>query len=167
MDESTQSLGDEEQTLVMVATYRDLSEALLAKGRLEDAGVDCYLADDNVLRMDWFLANALGGIKLKVAASQAHLARELLFGPVEISAEESVPALPQCPRCDSPNVDFVDPDRGFRLAALAAIGLPTPRVGKVHWHCNVCESNWMEDEEEDSQNGPRGEAGSPSSPERP
>lgn len=46
--------------------FRDLPEALLAKGSLESAGIEAYLLDDNMIRMDWFISNLLGGIKLQV-----------------------------------------------------------------------------------------------------
>jgi hypothetical protein len=52
---------------VTLRQFRDLPEALLAKGSLESAGIQAYLADDNMIRMDWFYSNLLGGIKLRFA----------------------------------------------------------------------------------------------------
>ena len=40
------------QKLVMLRQFRDLPEALLAKGALESAGIESFLADDNMVRMD-------------------------------------------------------------------------------------------------------------------
>jgi len=51
---------------VLLRRFRDLPEALLAKGRLESSGVACFLADENMVRMDWFISNLLGGVKLLV-----------------------------------------------------------------------------------------------------
>src|SRR5215471_3974856 len=42
--------------LVIVHRYRDLPEALLAKGSLESAGIE-FLVDDNMGRTDWFISN--------------------------------------------------------------------------------------------------------------
>ncbi len=53
--------------LIMVRSYRDLPEALLAKGSLESAGIKSFLADDNIVRMDWFWSNLIGGVKLLVS----------------------------------------------------------------------------------------------------
>ena len=53
---------------VTLRQFRDLPEALLAKGSLESAGIQVYLVDDNMIRMDWFISNLLGGIKLNVRA---------------------------------------------------------------------------------------------------
>jgi hypothetical protein len=49
----------------------------LAKGSLEAAGIQAYLVDDNMIRMDWFISNLLGGIKLKVRAEDAEAAVEI------------------------------------------------------------------------------------------
>src|SRR5215467_3867716 len=56
---------------VMVGRYRDLSIASVAKSILDSAGIECFLADDSVIRMDWFYSNAIGGIKLLVPAADA------------------------------------------------------------------------------------------------
>lgn len=37
---------------VTLRKFRDLPEALLAKGSLESAGIEAYLLDDNMVRMD-------------------------------------------------------------------------------------------------------------------
>src|SRR4051812_27352394 len=39
--------------MVTVRQFRDLPEALLAKGCLDSAGIECALVDDNIVRMDW------------------------------------------------------------------------------------------------------------------
>jgi hypothetical protein len=49
----------------------------LAKGSLEAAGIQAYLVDDNMIRMDWFISNLLGGIKLQVRAEDAEAAVEI------------------------------------------------------------------------------------------
>jgi hypothetical protein len=67
---------------VTLRQFRDLPEALLAKGSLESAGIQAYLADDNMIRMDWFISNLLGGIKLKVRAEDAEAASEILNQPI-------------------------------------------------------------------------------------
>src|SRR5664279_4137890 len=43
--------------LVTIRQFRDLPEALLAKGSLESSGIDAVLVDDNMVRMDWFISN--------------------------------------------------------------------------------------------------------------
>ena len=63
--------------LITLQQFRDVPEALLAKGKLESAGIACVLADGNLVRMDWLLSNAIGGIRLQVHQQDAAFAREL------------------------------------------------------------------------------------------
>lgn len=69
-----------EEKLVTIATYRFANEAELAKMHLEDAGITAFLADVEVVNMDWLLGNAIGNIKLQVAQAQAEPAAALLAG---------------------------------------------------------------------------------------
>jgi hypothetical protein len=59
-----------------------MPEALLAKGSLDSAGIECWLIDDNMVRLDWFYSNLLGGIKLQVTQEDAEAANELLEQPI-------------------------------------------------------------------------------------
>jgi hypothetical protein len=68
--------------LVTVRQFRDLPEALFAKGSLESAGIECALVDDNMVRLDWFISNLLGGVKLQVAPEDAETANEILSQPI-------------------------------------------------------------------------------------
>src|SRR5262249_49628477 len=54
--------------LVTVATFWFPGEAHIVRCRLEAAGISVYIADEFTVTMDWFLSNAIGGIKLQVAA---------------------------------------------------------------------------------------------------
>jgi len=79
------------QDLVTIRQFRDLPEAILARGVLESAGIETFLADDNIVRMDWFISNLVGGIKLKVRKEDLEAANEVLQAPVpgELPPENS------------------------------------------------------------------------------
>jgi len=64
--------------IVTIRVFRDLPAALVAKGVLDEAGIESFLADENVVRMDWFWSNAVGGVKLRVKREDAAKANELL-----------------------------------------------------------------------------------------
>lgn len=81
-DEVPQIESLERRNLVLLRSFRDLPEALLAKGKLESAGVPCFLADDNMVRMDWFISNLLGGVKLLVDPENFSEAARLLNEPI-------------------------------------------------------------------------------------
>jgi hypothetical protein len=66
------------RNLITVRSYWNLLEAELAKGVLEAAGIECFLFDDNMLRMDWFNAIAIGGVKLRVDPQNVDEATRIL-----------------------------------------------------------------------------------------
>jgi Putative prokaryotic signal transducing protein len=68
--------------LVVLRRFRDVPEALLAKGRLEASGIECFLGDENMVRMDWFISNLLGGVKLLVQPADFSKASQILNEPV-------------------------------------------------------------------------------------
>jgi len=63
---------------VVLRRYRDMPAAFVEKSVLDAAGIDCFLQDDNVVRMDWLWSNAMGGIKLMVREKDAEEAERLL-----------------------------------------------------------------------------------------
>src|SRR5215471_7724293 len=48
------------EDLVVIQQFRDLHTALLAKGVLDSAGIECVLVDDNMLRLWWYVSNVVG-----------------------------------------------------------------------------------------------------------
>jgi hypothetical protein len=77
-DETDDSSAGEFRDLVPIRTYWNLLEAELAKGLLAAAGIEAFLFDDNMVRLDWFNANALGGVKLRVDADKVQEANQVL-----------------------------------------------------------------------------------------
>jgi hypothetical protein len=128
---------------VTLRQFRDLPDALLAKGSLESAGIQAYLVDDNMIRMDWFISNLLGGIKLKVHPEDAEAANEILNQPIpEMLDVEGVGNFeqPKCPRCQSLDVSCDELHKGLSYAA-AYVGVPIP-VYKKGWTCYSCGNKW-------------------------
>ncbi len=130
---------------VTLRQFRDLPEALLAKGSLESAGIQTYLVDDNMIRMDWFISNLLGGIKLKVRAEDAEAANEILNQPIpEMLEVEGAGqfAQPKCPKCESLDVSFGELNKPIAyLTAYAGVPLPVQKRG---WTCHACGNEWEE-----------------------
>lgn len=62
--------------LVTVRTFSTLIEAELAKSILDTAGIDSFLFDENVGRI--YLANVVGGLRLRVDAANADEANRIL-----------------------------------------------------------------------------------------
>ena len=71
-------IDSEASKLVIVQRFRDLPEASIAKSILDSAGVENFLADDNMVRLDWFYSNLVGGIKILVREEDVEAAAKLL-----------------------------------------------------------------------------------------
>lgn len=79
-----------EKELVVIATTNDLFEAEMLEGQLIAKGFDVYLADANLIGVMNLLANAVGGIKIQVPASEADEAKQFIeeFRNAEIIFDE-------------------------------------------------------------------------------
>jgi hypothetical protein len=138
--------------LVILRVFRDLPDALLAKSILDSAAIECFLYDENTIRMDWLWSNALGGIKLCVKEEDAAAASELLdqkpAGKFEAEGTGEY-TQPRCPRCGSLNISFGE--QGRRLAyATVAVGVPLP-VKRGGWKCESCGHVWHNAESSEQQ----------------
>jgi hypothetical protein len=130
---------------VMIQRYRDLPEASVAQSILNSAGIESFLADENLVRLDWFYSNLIGGIKLFVREEDADEARKLL--------EQSVPEnfdvenvgeyqQPRCPQCGSLDVSLNGLNKPASYAAMWAL-FPIPIINKG-WKCYSCGNTWQE-----------------------
>jgi hypothetical protein len=89
-------MGEE---LVTLTNYRFAAKAEVAKWALEQEGIQAFLADDNLVTMDWFLGNAVGYVKLQVPRSQVEAATRVL---------EANPQLLDSKRPDADNEEDVN-----------------------------------------------------------
>ena len=147
------------RTLVTIRTYRDLPEAFIARSVLENAGIECYLQDENTIRMEWLWSNLMGGARLQVAEQDESAAIEILSQPIPASFAVDSGAdfeQPCCPKCGSFNVE--QNDRGRKVAATSAMFLTTlfpivvalPALAAQRsmyhshvWKCSTCGCLWQ------------------------
>jgi hypothetical protein len=145
----------EVRELVTIRQFRDLPEALLAKGSLESAGIECFLADENLVRLDWFISNFIGGIKLNVRPADEANARNLLDEPILEGLYVQGVGLyeqPRCPKCQSLDVNFQELDRPIAYIS-AFLHVPMP-VQRPAWRCHTCDAEWEEEEPESEVKNP-------------
>ena len=131
--------------LVAVARFRDLEQATIARGMLQSAGIDCFLADENTVRMDWFWSNMIGNMRLLVREADAQAATEILAQPVPdpipMDDGEEPFEQPKCPKCGSVDTQFEGWNRGASLTTAAIIA-PLP-IRRDAWKCNACGAHWQ------------------------
>jgi hypothetical protein len=133
--------------LVTLQHFRDIPQALLAKGKLESAGIECLLADGNLVRMDWLLSNAIGGLRLQVQEKDLETARALLNEPIpaELWEDDLGEAFeqPRCPKCYSLDIGYEKIDRFWTYGLWLLLQFPLP-IRKDNWKCYTCGSEWLE-----------------------
>ena len=85
--------------MITVATFSKPEEAHLFRMRLEAAGIPAFVQDESLVQLDWFLSNAVGGVRVQIADGDVEAAREFLAAdapPPSPDAEDVV-----CPACGS------------------------------------------------------------------
>ena len=133
-----------------------MPEALLAKGCLESAGIESCLVDDNMVRLDWFWSNLVGGIKLQVDPKDIEVANEILEQPIPDGFDVAGVGeyqQPHCPRCESLDVNFQEVLPAAYVSAYLSVPIPFHRRA---WRCHSCDAEW----EDDGVDAEAGESGS-------
>lgn len=131
-------MGEE---LVTVATSYNIVEAEFLRNHLDAEGFEVYLADENIVGSYNLLANAVGGIKIRVPSREAQDAMRFVDDLrnaeiVEEDLEEIDSGYGVCEKCESRDIS---PYReGFGLkGVLLFLGIPLmkPRRKLI---CNEC-----------------------------
>ncbi|HXU44171.1 MAG TPA: hypothetical protein VN783_01490 [Thermoanaerobaculia bacterium] len=133
--------------LATIRTFTYLWEAQLARARLDSEGITAVIADEHLIRMDWMISNAIGGVKLQVAPDDASRAVEVLDGstplaPLHLVTEEDRDQ-PRCPGCRSAELFRERWSRGLFLFGALALGFPLPAL-RPRWVCRHCGATWKE-----------------------
>jgi rubredoxin len=139
--------------LITLRKFRDLPEALLAKGFLESAGVDSFLADETTIRMDWLWSDLLGGVKLWVNPDDAETANQILNQEIperfDVEGNKEFEQ-PRCPQCQSVNISFEDMNKPVTYAATFVLSLPL-QFSRRRWKCQSCGYTWHPTEDESKE----------------
>jgi rubredoxin len=131
---------------ITVASFSQPVEAHLAKARLEADGITCIVSDEYLVRVDWLLSNAIGGVKLMVPVWEADQAKDVLrprprlvvaAGPE--SEEEMI-----CPRCHTDDVYYTRTFNHFGAGLVVLLlGMVLP-IRRRRWTCKQCGYAWKE-----------------------
>ena len=115
------------------------TDAHIAAGRLEAAGIPVNLLGIHHASMNWLITPALGGIRLQVPEEHVPEAREILHEDVAI--EEPEPE--RCPACGSEDISSNTNTRRLSFLAFHLFTLPLP-WGKTRRKCLQCGESWQE-----------------------
>ena len=123
--------------LVVVASAFNPIEAHLIRMRLEQAGFEVHMADENLPGLHYGWGIAAGGVKVLVSGADAAAALTLL-------AEPPLPIVLECPACESHNVIHETRlQRGMTISAALLLGSPVPQI-RHSSRCSDCAHVWAE-----------------------
>lgn len=129
-------------SLRTIASYTDLLQAHLARGRLEAEGIPSVIADEHHIAANWLLSNALGGVKIQVEEHLSEQAEQIIRNfdnGVYALAEEN--EVLQCPQCRSNRIEELR--RGWKIAFLGFFVLELPIPYRRNWYlCQDCQNKW-------------------------
>lgn len=131
---------------IPVKTFDSYVTANIWLGKLQDAGVRCYLKDEYTVTIDPVLTNAIGGIKLCVDELQLDECRQLID-----AFEQQGRQRQQCPSCGSLDVQYISrPGPTNWITALLSwlIGSYAVGANKVY-HCFHCGKEFDEIQNEE------------------
>ena len=118
--------------------FYDLPEALVARSRLLDGGIPCFLSDGFIVHNSWTHIVALGGIRLVVHEPNLERAEALLEASAP-AAEEGEP-LDLCPDCDAEDL-FRQPS--WIAAGLAYLAVQLSLlIATQRRRCGACGHRW-------------------------
>ncbi len=115
----------------VIAQYSKPEEAYLALSVLEHNGIEAEIRDANIISVNWFYSNAVGGVKLAVPDDELENAKAIL------DLRNRQAGFIACPKCGSTH------NRARDLSPLSALlmilfGIPIP-VGKQEvFDCLEC-----------------------------
>jgi hypothetical protein len=126
---------------VTVERFRDLSAAIVARSALEASDIECFLRDENTVRLDWQISNFIGGMRLQVREQDLATATNILSGlAIDEASDESTGEEPDgenCPGCAGDNVHREFRFGWFSVAMVFLFGIPAPQ-GKRRLTCDTC-----------------------------
>jgi len=139
------------QKWIVLRRFRDLPEAILAKGSLESSSIECVLTDENMVRLDWFISNGIGNVKLNVKPEDVEAAEAVLSQPIPEEfdyGDESAFEQPTCPKCGSLDITFETLNKPIAYATAGFLHFPLP-VKSEKWICNACGVRWVVEEDDE------------------
>jgi predicted RNA-binding Zn-ribbon protein involved in translation (DUF1610 family) len=136
-----------EDKIVTLESYYDPMLAHIVRTRLEDNGIQCFIADENTVGANPLYNQAIGGVKLKVFEKDIERCREILANDPELNENDNQEVddenntLVVCPNCGSTNIVSITEDKGKGFFSTL-INLANPFYSQKNWHCNNCQTDF-------------------------
>ncbi len=149
-DALNSNTGEEE--LITIANFSHPTEADPVVAWLESEGIECFVANEHTITMNWLYSNAIGGVGVQVRTADVERADEILqavlnldavggepiSSDTEIDQDSDTTSEIRCPQCGSENVHYEKFSRRLVFASWALLNVPLPFF-KKKWKCRECE----------------------------
>lgn len=123
--------------MTTIATFSKPEEAHLFRMRLGAVEIEAFVQDENLVQNYWLLCNAVGGVKVQVAAEDVDDAREFLAADLPLNMPAAVEVI--CPFCLSANTRPEEFSRRVAFMCLLVFGFPfSYRFSRYRQVCDEC-----------------------------
>ncbi len=133
--------------MVTVASFARVIDAHMLQSALVAQGIDAVVTDEHLVGINWYLANAVGGVKVQVPADELDRARDALGEIASSYRSEPEPepiheeeCFPPCPQCGSRRV------RRLRVSWLSFLTLflsvEALLIPSRRYFCEACGRRW-------------------------
>ena len=127
-----------------IARFQYSSEAQIVKGRLESEGIQVFLSDSLTIDTDPLVSNAIGGVKLKVYATQAMEAQHILETISKYSINDEGETI-VCPNCKGEHIELFSTIKDAKSLFSFLVGFlfgALPFYTKHKFRCEDCNTEF-------------------------
>lgn|GEM_PF-102055 len=128
--------------LITLKTFSSDISAHLFKTRLESEGVECFILDENIVRLNSFYDLAVGGIRLQVRQEDFQRAKDLVEEWDDRPYLDEEDRELECPKCQSTNVyagfKSFKTAAGWLTLAISLLLVIYPFYTKTVFRCKAC-----------------------------
>lgn len=106
--------------------------------KLQEAGVESFIADENIGSIQPLYSGAIGGIRIQIDGADLDKAKEILFDSQPVDE-----GIFKCPQCSSDDVEYENVSKRSAFLSLFLINMPITWA-KKKCTCKACGYKWKD-----------------------
>jgi hypothetical protein len=118
--------------MITLTKFSYINEADMICMKLQEAGIESFIADQGITSVNALYSGAIGGIRIQIDENDLEKAKEILF-----EAEPVDTGIFQCPQCSSDDVEYEKVSKRAAFISLLLINMPVIWA-KRKCTCNAC-----------------------------
>lgn len=124
--------------MVTLTKVSYIHEADIIVMKLQEAGVESFIADQTLTTINPLYSGAIGGIRIQIDENDLETAQAILF-----EAEPVDKGIFQCPKCSSDNIEYENVSKRSAFLSLFLINMPITWK-KRKCTCQACGHRWKD-----------------------